>query len=120
MTRPTPAPGVHDHRFGQDQRRPGEARTVAVILLTAATMVVEVWAGIVFGSMALLADGLHMASHAAALGVAVIAYVAARRWAGDQRARDRSAPRRAAADHLPDTGGQIVDTAGASRRRRRP
>ena len=75
----------HDHIFGQDKRRPGEARTVAVILLTTATMLVEVWAGIAFGSMALLADGLHMASHAAALGVAAVAYIAARRWAGDPR-----------------------------------
>ncbi len=75
----------HDHSFGQDERRPGEARTIAVILLTTITMLVEVWAGIAFGSMALLADGLHMASHAAALGVAAIAYIAARRWAGDPR-----------------------------------
>lgn len=76
---------AHDHRFGQDERRSGEARTVAVILLTTITMLVEVWAGIAYGSMALLADGLHMASHAAALGVAAIAYIAARRWAGDPR-----------------------------------
>jgi cation diffusion facilitator family transporter len=75
----------HDHRFGQDEKRPGEVRTLAVILLTTITMIVEVWAGIAFGSMALLADGLHMASHAAALGVAVIAYIAARRWASDPR-----------------------------------
>jgi len=76
---------AHDHRFGQDEKRPGEARTLVVILLTTITMIVEVWAGVAYGSMALLADGLHMASHAAALGVAAIAYVAARRWASDPR-----------------------------------
>ena len=48
-------------------------------------MVVEIAAGIAFGSMALLADGLHMASHAAALALAVAAYVYARRHAHDRR-----------------------------------
>jgi cation diffusion facilitator family transporter len=48
-------------------------------------MVVEVLAGLAFGSMALLADGLHMASHASALGLALIAYVYARRHAHDRR-----------------------------------
>ena len=48
-------------------------------------MVVEITAGILFGSMALLADGLHMASHAAALSITVIAYILARRLAHDRR-----------------------------------
>jgi cation diffusion facilitator family transporter len=48
-------------------------------------MVVEITTGIVFGSMALLADGLHMASHAAALSITAFAYVYARRNAHDQR-----------------------------------
>jgi cation diffusion facilitator family transporter len=73
----------HDHVFGQDRTRPGERRTRIVIALTAVTMVVEIGAGLVFGSMALLADGLHMASHAAALGVSALAYVWVRRHAGD-------------------------------------
>lgn len=63
----------------------GEARTRWVVALTAVTMVVEVAAGIVFGSMALLADGLHMASHAAALGMSAFAYAYARRYAHDGR-----------------------------------
>lgn len=63
----------------------GERRTLIVVAITALTMVVEIAAGIAFGSMALLADGLHMASHAAALGLAVIAYVFARRYAADRR-----------------------------------
>ena len=58
---------------------------LVVALLTAATLVVEVVAGLAFGSMALLADGLHMASHAAALGLTVLAYVYCRRRARDPR-----------------------------------
>ena len=73
----------HDHAFGQDRRRPGETRTLIVIAVTATMMVVEVAAGILFGSMALLADGLHMASHAAALGINAFAYAYARRHARD-------------------------------------
>jgi len=75
----------HDHSFGQDRQRPGERRTIFVIALTAVTMVVEIVAGLVFGSMALLADGLHMASHAAALTITAVAYVYARRHAADPR-----------------------------------
>lgn len=78
------APWQHDHAFGQQVRRAGERRTFAVVLLTAAMMAVEIGAGLAFGSMALLADGLHMGSHAAALGLAVVAYVYARRHAEDQ------------------------------------
>lgn len=75
----------HDHVFGQDRKRPGEVRTLLIVALTAVMMVVEVSAGLVFGSMALLADGLHMASHATALGVTVFAYVISRRLAADSR-----------------------------------
>ena len=76
---------VHEHHFGQAEPRAGEARTKVVVILTTVTMVVEVIAGLAFGSMALLADGLHMASHASALGLALIAYVYARRHAHDKR-----------------------------------
>ncbi len=69
----------HDHTFAQDQRRPGESRTQIVIAITAVMMGVEIFAGLRFGSMALLADGLHMASHTVALGIAAFAYVYARR-----------------------------------------
>lgn len=75
----------HDHTFEQDKIESGERKTLIVIGITTATMVVEIVAGIVYGSMALLADGLHMGSHATALGVAAVAYVFARR-----RAKDRS------------------------------
>ena len=75
----------HSHAFGQDVKRPGEARTFIVIAITGAMMVVEIVAGIAFGSMALLADGLHMASHAVALSINALAYVYARRHAHDDR-----------------------------------
>jgi cation diffusion facilitator family transporter len=56
-----------------------------VVLLTAATMLLEIGAGIAYGSMALLADGLHMASHAVALAISMFAYIYSRRHAYDQR-----------------------------------
>ncbi len=73
----------HEHVFGQDRPRPGERRTRIVIGLTAVTMLVEIAAGLKFGSMALLADGLHMASHTAALGISALAYAWVRRHAAD-------------------------------------
>ena len=75
----------HDHTFGQDRPTPGERRTLIVIVITSAMMVVEIIAGLAFGSMALLADGLHMASHAVALAIAYFAYIFARRYARDER-----------------------------------
>jgi len=75
----------HDHVFGQNQIRPGERRTLVIVVITAVMMVVEIGAGLLYGSMALLADGLHMGSHAAALGISVLAYVYARRLARDRR-----------------------------------
>ena len=74
----------HDHVFEQDHKRAGETRTLVVVAITAVMMVVEIVAGLVYGSMALLADGLHMGSHAAALGIAVLAYVVSRRLARDR------------------------------------
>lgn len=74
----------HSHKFNQDVKRPGEARTFIVIAITGAMMVIEIAAGLAFGSMALLADGLHMASHTAALSINGFAYVYARRHANDE------------------------------------
>ena len=76
---------THEHVFNQHQQRAGENRTVAIVILTAVMMVIEIAAGVIYGSMALLADGLHMASHATALGLAVFAYVVSRRLAADRR-----------------------------------
>ncbi|MDQ8195283.1 CDF family Co(II)/Ni(II) efflux transporter DmeF [Coraliomargarita sp. SDUM461004] len=75
----------HSHSFGQEVRQQGESRTLLVIVITATMMVVEIGAGIAYGSMALLADGMHMASHVAALGINVFAYKYARRHAHDAR-----------------------------------
>mgnify|MGYP001549380270 FL=1 len=75
----------HEHVFGQDKIRPGERRTLWVIFITATMMVVEITRGLAYGSMALLADGLHMGSHTAALGITTIAYVYTRRCAADSR-----------------------------------
>lgn len=74
----------HEHTFDQDQRRPGESKTLIVIAITAIMMVVEISAGILYGSMALLADGLHMASHTVALAITAFAYIYARRHASNR------------------------------------
>lgn len=74
---------THDHVYlGRDHAR-NERRTWFVVALTAAMMVVEIIAGVAFGSMALLADGLHMMTHAGALTIAALAYLYARRHARD-------------------------------------
>lgn len=75
----------HSHSFGQDHKRAGESRTLLVIALTCSMMLIEITAGILFGSMALLADGLHMGSHAVALGINAFAYIYARRHAHSSR-----------------------------------
>jgi len=82
-----PAPGHHDaHVHVFDTSNPvAERRTRQVMWLTLAMMVVEIVAGTVLGSMALLADGWHMSSHALALGVSALAYSLARRHAHDPR-----------------------------------
>lgn len=73
----------HEHVFKQDRKRPGENRTLLVVAITAVMMVVEIVAGLKYGSMALLADGLHMGSHAMALGITVFAYAYARKHANN-------------------------------------
>jgi cation diffusion facilitator family transporter len=85
MTSTDPHARSHSHAFGQDRKRPGEARTLIVIGITATMMVVEIAAGLIYGSMALLADGLHMASHAVALSINALAYIYARHHAHDGR-----------------------------------
>jgi cation diffusion facilitator family transporter len=77
-------PWLHSHRFDRGNRA-GEVRTRWVLGLTLVTMVAEVAAGWFTGSMALLADGWHMGTHALALGVAALAYALARGHAEDSR-----------------------------------
>ena len=68
----------HTHRFNTDDAH-GERNTKRVILLTLFMMVIEISGGYLFGSMALLADGWHMGTHATALGITVSTYYYARR-----------------------------------------
>lgn len=77
-------PWTHDHVFDTGNRI-AERGTRAVMWITAATMVIEIVAGWWFNSMALLADGWHMSSHAVAIGLSAFAYAAARRLADDPR-----------------------------------
>jgi cation diffusion facilitator family transporter len=74
---------THDHVFLGGQHDRNERRTRFVVVLTAVMMVSEITAGWAFGSMALLADGWHMGTHAAALGIAALAYLFARRQAAN-------------------------------------
>lgn len=75
---------THSHTFDTGNRA-AERGTRLVMAITAVTMVVEIAAGLWFNSMALLADGWHMSSHALAIGLSAFAYAAARRYAGDSR-----------------------------------
>ncbi len=74
----------HSHDFSIVNDR-GERRTQYVLALTAATMVVEIVAGTVYGSMALLADGWHMATHVAAFLITLFTYRYARQHANSPR-----------------------------------
>jgi len=75
----------HDHVFLGSQHARNERRTWVVVTLTAIMMVGEIMAGWLSGSMALLADGWHMATHAVALGIAGLAYLFARQHAKSSR-----------------------------------
>ncbi|MBR0839417.1 CDF family Co(II)/Ni(II) efflux transporter DmeF [Bradyrhizobium liaoningense] len=74
---------THDHAFLGEKHDENERRTWLVVVLTLVMMVGEIVAGSMFGSMALLADGWHMGTHAAALGIAAFAYRFARRHLGN-------------------------------------
>ncbi|MBN9333189.1 CDF family Co(II)/Ni(II) efflux transporter DmeF [Devosia sp.] len=75
----------HEHVFLGANHERNERRTWLVIALTAAMMVVEITAGSIFGSMALVADGWHMSTHAGAMLIAALAYLYARRHAKNPR-----------------------------------
>lgn len=72
----------HDYRPLEQN---SEKRTWAVVVLTGLTMIAEIVSGYLFNSMALLADGWHMASHMVAIGMSAVAYVFARRHVHDRR-----------------------------------
>src|SRR4029079_8811943 len=75
----------HEHIFLGEAHDRHEKRTWLVVALTAATMVAEIVAGTIYGSMALLADGWHMSTHAAALAISGVSYRVARKTADDVR-----------------------------------
>jgi cation diffusion facilitator family transporter len=76
---------THRHVFLGEGHEQNERRTWMVIALCSAMMVAEIIGGILFGSIALVADGLHMSTHASALLLAALAYSYARRHADDRR-----------------------------------
>ena len=76
---------VHEHVFLGSSHEENARRTLWVVLLTLVMMVAEIAAGYLTGSMALLADGFHMATHAGALGIAAAAYAYAKRHARSPR-----------------------------------
>ncbi|WP_373929744.1 CDF family Co(II)/Ni(II) efflux transporter DmeF [Vibrio cyclitrophicus] len=77
-------PTRHQHNFSSHNSQ-GEKRTFYVLLLTVVTMIVEIIAGTIYGSMALLADGWHMGTHAAAFGITLFAYRYAKKHAESER-----------------------------------
>jgi cation diffusion facilitator family transporter len=79
----TPQPQPHQHIFLGAEHEQSERRTWTVIWLCGAMMYAEIVGGLLFGSIALVADGLHMSTHAGALLLAALAYRYARRHAED-------------------------------------
>jgi cation diffusion facilitator family transporter len=75
----------HSHVFLGEGHEKSERKTWAVIWLCGAMMVAEIVGGLMFGSIALVADGLHMSTHAGALLLAALAYTYARKYADDSR-----------------------------------
>lgn len=73
----------HQHLFNVDKKAI-ERRTLIVVIITFVTMIAEILFGWIANSMALLADGWHMGTHAFALGVSLIAYIMARKYAKDE------------------------------------
>src|SRR5271170_2193136 len=76
---------THDHAFLGEHHGEHERRTWSVVALTAVMMVAEIAGGTWFGSIALVADGWHMGTHVAALAIAGVAYLFARRHVHDAR-----------------------------------
>lgn len=81
----TPSSLLHSHRFLGAEHENSERRSWAVIWLCGIMMIAEIVGGLLFGSIALVADGLHMSTHAGALLLAALAYTYARSHADDPR-----------------------------------
>jgi cation diffusion facilitator family transporter len=78
-------PLTHSHVFLGEEHENSERKTWAVIWLCGAMMLLEIVGGSIFGSIALVADGMHMSTHAGALLLAALAYSYARKHSGDRR-----------------------------------
>src|ERR1700684_827268 len=87
MTEPNDgAPGaLHSHVFLGEGHEKSERKTWAVIWLCGAMMVAEIVGGLMFGSIALVADGMHMSTHAGALLLSALAYSYSRKHVTDGR-----------------------------------
>jgi len=85
MSEANPARWAHSHVFLGDAHEASERRTWAVIWLCGAMMIAEIAGGLMFGSIALVADGLHMSTHAGAMLLAALAYTYSRKHAEDPR-----------------------------------
>ena len=79
------APQSHSHVFLGDRHEANERKTWGVIILCGVMMLIEIVGGALFNSLALIADGLHMSTHAGAMLIAALAYTYARRHATDHR-----------------------------------
>src|SRR3979411_3491005 len=79
------AAAFHNHVFLGEGHEKSERKTWAVIWLCGAMMVAEIIGGLLFGSIAVVADGMHMSTHAGALLLAALAYTYARKHADDPR-----------------------------------
>jgi cation diffusion facilitator family transporter len=75
---------LHDHTFNAEKKMT-EKRTSVVVVVTLVTMIAEIFFGWLTNSMALLADGWHMGTHAFALSISLLAYILARKYALNQR-----------------------------------
>ncbi len=84
MAVPDVTPYLHDHQFSGGTAH-AERNTRYVVVITAVMMIIEIIGGYALNSMALLADGWHMSSHALAMGLSLVAYILARRYANDRR-----------------------------------
>ena len=85
------ASAFHSHMFLGEGHEKSERKTWAVIWLCGAMMIAEIVGGLLFGSIALVADGLHMSTHAGALLLAALAYTYARKHVNDPASRSERA-----------------------------
>mgnify|MGYP006299467973 CR=1 FL=1 len=73
------------HHFFNEEKKSSEKRTLIVVIITFVTMFVEIFYGWLYNSMALLADGCHMSTHALALSISLFAYILARKYSSDKK-----------------------------------